>query len=665
MEPVSGGNGELSRAPNNWPRATAAVISRCKGAMKTLEFDPTEVDGDDLLNLALEIFLEANVHEGLGIETEKLKRFILAVHDRMLDNPYHNWVRAFDALQTSYALLCLSKERQRLAEAEVFGLLIAALCYDLEHPGVNSQFLVKSKSSLATLYNHNSFLEKHHAFRVFELMLHPSVDLLAAVPKDQYVSFRHLVMTLILSTDMARHEEFMLQLNKSSDGGGGLDSLLYMQLILKCADMADPMKPFPVFAKWAVRMTDELFLQGDMERASGMEVSAVCDRICQSRVAVIKGIVDYIVEPFCRLLGRALPALSASFERIPVNRALWDPYDDAKLLQEAGKKDNAQISPLSLRVASWNIAAVNNNPFEYWVTHGQTYQSEGYAKLMTDVQTLIDAPGSRDFKVCEVITDDMMGEVIQALTGHGCNGVEDLMHVWRTEYKERYAISGFLKDKAIGSKRLISMPDRISNTINSEGLVLMRPSVISMFNDVGMKTTAGWWALWKQYMFHTQVILSLPPSFPYRLPRVDSAQCLCLAADLLHQIALANMHQRWAGQAQRGGPNTQIVLKCEPTRSLSTGQDHRPEQAKPLQLPLCGWHAAKHRAQQVPGHIRKGGEDEHTASSHGPGHFRWRPVAYSQHAGPCHMAAHQGLSSCEPGHSGPLSRPQTYTTRDV
>jgi len=33
---------------------------------------------------------------------------------------------------------------------------------------------------------------------------------------------------------------------------------------------------------------------------------------------------------------------------------------------------------------------VNNNPFEYWVTHGQTKQSEGYAKLMTDVQVLIE-----------------------------------------------------------------------------------------------------------------------------------------------------------------------------------------------------------------------------------------------------------------------------------
>lgn len=37
---------------------------------------------------------------------------------------------------------------------------------------------------------------------------------------------------------------------------------------------------------------------------------------------------------------------------------------------------------------------------------------------------------------------------------------------WETEYKGRMAVSGFLKDKHIGSKRLISMPDRITNTIN-------------------------------------------------------------------------------------------------------------------------------------------------------------------------------------------------------
>jgi hypothetical protein len=35
-----------------------------------------------------------------------------------------------------------------------------------------------------------------------------------------------------------------------------------------------------------------------------------------------------------------------------------------------------------LRATTWNIAAVNNNPFEYWVTH----PDKAYNKLMADVQ---------------------------------------------------------------------------------------------------------------------------------------------------------------------------------------------------------------------------------------------------------------------------------------
>ena len=35
-----------------------------------------------------------------------------------------------------------------------------------------------------------------------------------------------------------------------------------------------------------------------------------------------------------------------------------------------------------LRVVTWNIAAINNNPFEYWITH----EDAAYNKLMVDVQ---------------------------------------------------------------------------------------------------------------------------------------------------------------------------------------------------------------------------------------------------------------------------------------
>ena len=54
-------------------------------------------------------------------------------------------------------------------------------------------------------------------------------------------------------------------------------------------------------------------------------------------------------------------------------------------------------------VASWNIAAVNNNPFEYWVS----YDNPAYVKLMDDVQDFVSEPGARDITVKEVFTEEM------------------------------------------------------------------------------------------------------------------------------------------------------------------------------------------------------------------------------------------------------------------
>jgi len=84
---------------NRWPAAKASVMDECKPKLKTLEFDPMGIDEDDLLNLALEIFLEIGVHQGLGIETEKIQGFLLGVRDRMLENPFHNWAHVFDVTQ--------------------------------------------------------------------------------------------------------------------------------------------------------------------------------------------------------------------------------------------------------------------------------------------------------------------------------------------------------------------------------------------------------------------------------------------------------------------------------------------------------------------------------------------------------------------------------------
>ena len=44
----------------------------------------------------------ADVHEGLGIQTDTLKCFLLGVQDRMLENPFHNWCHVVDVMQVAF-----------------------------------------------------------------------------------------------------------------------------------------------------------------------------------------------------------------------------------------------------------------------------------------------------------------------------------------------------------------------------------------------------------------------------------------------------------------------------------------------------------------------------------------------------------------------------------
>ena len=69
-------------------------------------------------------------------------------------------------------------------------------------------------------------------------------------------------------------------------------------------------------------------------------------------------------------------------------------------------------------------------------------------------------------------------------------------------------ISGFMKDEEIGLKRLMSMPDRFTNTVNTadKGTVC-RPTVINLFEQP-LESLESWWGQWKAFMFEPE--LSLP-----------------------------------------------------------------------------------------------------------------------------------------------------------
>ncbi|KAK1740551.1 hypothetical protein QTG54_008646 [Skeletonema marinoi] len=122
-----------------------------------------------------------------------------------------------------------------------------------------------------------------------------------------------------------------------------------------------------------------------------------------------------------------------------------------------------------LTVSTWNVAAINNNPFEYWITYNEPYEN-----LMT--------PGDRDVPVQDVFNEDMFSKLdgrMQQLDGKASD--------------HRKIVSGFMKDKLLGSKRLASMPDRITNTINVVGSdePVCRPTIINMYDKDYLASTSG------------------------------------------------------------------------------------------------------------------------------------------------------------------------------
>ena len=366
-----------------WPAVDDDLVADLvsKRLLLSFELDPTTLPTDVLCHLATEMFVSVGLPAGL--EEFRVRRFILAVRAAMLDNPYHNFYHVFDVMQTTYALATATGTMARLDAWERFALLSAALCHDLvhpkastlnpqpsttnpqpsilninpktpqtrnlrpqttnqEHPGVTSGFLSKAGDA-AHGYKHlifrDALLEKHHALRALGVMVDSHVQLLEGLSTEEYYQFRSTVSKIILATDITRHKEYLADLKefaarRAEDPAAEMDKQLAMELMVKCADISNVIKPEEVARRWALRVTDEFFHQGDAERSLGIEVSTVCDRLATSRVALQTGFIDFMAGPLFTQVGALFPAaLQAPLAQLAANRASYSTLSDAELEQ--------------------------------------------------------------------------------------------------------------------------------------------------------------------------------------------------------------------------------------------------------------------------------------------------------------------------------------------
>ncbi|XP_030892410.1 high affinity cAMP-specific 3',5'-cyclic phosphodiesterase 7A isoform X3 [Leptonychotes weddellii] len=231
-------------------------------------------NGNSLVSLTFHLFSLHGLIEYFHLDMMKLRRFLVMIQeDYHSQNPYHNAVHAADVTQAMHCYLKEPKLASSVTPWDVLLSLIAAATHDLDHPGVNQPFLIKTNHYLATLYKNTSVLENHH-WRSAVGLLRES-GLFSHMPSE---SRSHLDRGDLCLED-ARHRHLVLQ------------------MALKCADICNPCRTWELSKQWSEKVTEEFFHQGDIEKKYHLGVSPLCDRQTESIANIQIGFMTYLAEP--------------------------------------------------------------------------------------------------------------------------------------------------------------------------------------------------------------------------------------------------------------------------------------------------------------------------------------------------------------------------------
>lgn len=183
--------------------------------------------------------------------------------------------------------------------------------------------------------------------------------------------------------------------------------------------------------------------------------------------------------------------------------------DDNKVdPNELPKEDVTTTSPVHasadhklarLKVLSWNIAGINNNPWEYYVA----LDDDRYNMLMSEIEGYLTKTG-KSVKVQQVLDqiDDQFLEKISNLLGDRCSDFSAMMSSETVSQHLSGSLCAFLESKHFGNTRLISWPDRLLNTIDGEDekeQSLYRPTAINYYPD-RFQDASDWFQTWLSFM---------------------------------------------------------------------------------------------------------------------------------------------------------------------
>eukprot|EP00899_Mesostigma_viride_P018299 jgi/Mesvir1/26470/Mv16142-RA.1 len=262
------------------------------GFLRTIgewEFDTLAMEavtGEGILPLVgYTLFLREGLILEFGIDEQKLANFLLQIARGMEPHPYHNAAHIVDVSASFFHILNQSGMGDYLRPIDKLAAMCASLINDYKHPGVNNDFLSRTREELATVYNDHSPLENHHLAEAFHLLYsNGHCNFLDVLSEEDFMEVRRIVIEIVLATDLKHHfvtlDTFKARVSQELpwDPERDSDRILLLQLAVKVADIGHTAKPLKTHQEWTRRACEEFYRQGDMERELSLRISPFMDR---------------------------------------------------------------------------------------------------------------------------------------------------------------------------------------------------------------------------------------------------------------------------------------------------------------------------------------------------------------------------------------------------
>ena len=304
--------------------------------MTTPEFDlhqyKNDTTGHFIIPMLVGLFDELGYIKKFHIDKAVLTRFLLSVKSMYRNIPYHNFYHAVDVAQTMFCYIRYAGIGELVDDLYCFVMLVTALVHDIDHMGLNNSFHFKAETPMGQLScstGSTSVLEVHHCNLTIELLSNPATDIFLGLSEEQKKLSYKLLIDCILATDMAKHKELVEYSQQLFTDGVDENDVEHvktlLQVTLKGADISNISKPFRVCCQWAICVTEEFYMQGDVERELGKEVNPMNDRETQQALANNQlGFIDYVGLPYFEMLEGFLPAFKIWTDAIKDNRSIWE-----------------------------------------------------------------------------------------------------------------------------------------------------------------------------------------------------------------------------------------------------------------------------------------------------------------------------------------------------